>query len=304
MHHANHKPQMNISLALGGGGAKGNSHIGVIRRLQKEGFNIQAVAGTSFGGIVAVFFALGYSPDEIEDLFASLDQKRLYGHGNHEGPSLLGLAGATKLLNETLGKRAFTDLKIPCALTAADLHSGREILLTEGSLVDAILATIAIPGIFPVKRIGELELVDGGALDPVPVAPARSLVPPKVPVVAVILTNPMGVPAQTWTLPMPEYVPHALIERLGRLRYTQALTVFLRSLDMVNRAVADYRLQVDKPDLLIRPAVAHVDILERVDVREIARLGEEAVETVLPELKALFSWQNRLRRAIASRTTH
>lgn len=290
---------MNISLALGGGGAKGNSHIGVIRRLQKEGFNIHALAGTSFGGIVAVFFALGYSPDEIEDLFASLDQRRLYGHSDNEGPSLLGLAGATKWLNETLGKRTFADLKIPCVLTAADLRSGREILLSEGSLVDAILATIAIPGIFPSKRIGDLELVDGGALDPVPVAPARSLVSPKTPVVAVILTNPMGIPAQNWRIPIPEYVPHALIERLGRLRYTQALDVFLRSLDMVNRAVAYYRLQVDKPDVLIRPPVAHIDILERVDVREIARLGEQAVETALPELKALFTWQNRLRRALA-----
>lgn len=289
---------MNISLALGGGGAKGNSHIGVIRRLQKEGFNIRAVAGTSFGGIVAVFFALGYSPDEIEDLFASLDQRRLYGHSDNEGPSLLGLAGATKWLNETLGKRTFADLKIPCVLTAADLRSGREILLSEGSLVDAILATIAIPGIFPSKRIGDLELVDGGALDPVPVAPARSLVSPKTPVVAVILTNPMGIPAQNWRIPIPEYVPHALIERLGRLRYTQALDVFLRSLDMVNRAVAYYRLQVDKPDVLIRPPVAHIDILERVDVREIARLGEQAVETALPELKTLFTWQSRLRRAL------
>lgn len=229
---------MNITLALGGGGAKGNSHIGVIRRLQKEGFNIQAIAGTSFGGIVAVFFALGYSPGEIEDLFASLDQKRLYGHAEDQGPSLLGLAGATKWLNKTLGKRTFADLKIPCVLTAADLHSGREILLTEGPLLDTILATIAIPDIFPAKRIGELELVDGGALDPVPVAPARSLVSPKVPVVAVILTNPMGIPAQNWRIPIPEYVPHALIKRLGRLRYTQALDVFLRSLDIVNRAVA------------------------------------------------------------------
>lgn len=289
---------MNITLALGGGGAKGNAHIGVIRRLQKEGFNIRAVAGTSFGGIVAVFFALGYSPDEIENLFASIDQRRLYGHGDNEGPSLLGLAGATKWLNETLGKRTFADLKIPCILTAADLHSGREILLSHGSLVDAILATIAIPGIFPSKRIGNLELVDGGALDPVPVAPARSLAP-RLPVVAVILTNPMGVPAQAWTIPVPEYVPRALIVRLGKLRHTQALNVFLRSLDMVHRAVAHYRLQVDKPDVLIRPAVTHIDILERVDVREVARLGEQAVESALPELKTLFTWKNRLLRRLS-----
>ncbi|MEW6285309.1 MAG: patatin-like phospholipase family protein [Chloroflexota bacterium] len=288
---------MNITLALGGGGAKGNSHIGVIRRLQKEGFNIKAVAGTSFGGIVAVFFALGYTPDEIEDMFASLDQKRLYGHGEGEGPSLLGLAGATKWLKSTIGERTFADLKIPCILTAADLRSGREVLLSEGSLVDALLATIAIPGIFPLKRIGDFELVDGGALNPVPVAPARSLAP-NLPVVAVVLTTPLGVPARTWTIPLPGYVPQVILERLSRLSYTQALDVFIRSLDMVNRAVTEYRLAVDKPEVIIRPPVTHIDVLEQVDVRAVAKLGEQAAEAALPELKRLFSWQYRLRRTI------
>lgn len=288
---------MNITLALGGGGSKGNSHLGVIRRLQMEGFEIEAVAGTSFGGIVAAFFALGYAPDEIENLFASIDQKRLYGHNPGDGPSLLGLAGAAKWLKEIIGDRTFADTRIPCILTAADLRYGREVRLSEGSLVDAILATVAIPGIFPARHIGELELVDGGALDPVPVASARSLAP-HLPVVAVVLTTPIGVPAQTWTLPVPEYVPHALLERLSRLSYTQALDVFLRSLDMVNRAVTEYRLQVDKPDIIIRPSVTHIDVLERVDVRQVSRMGEEAVEAVLPELKKLFTWQNRFRRAI------
>ena len=288
---------MNITLALGGGGAKGNSHIGVIRRLQKEGFNIQAIAGTSFGGIVAVFHALGYAPDEIENIFAAIDQKELYGHSESEGPSLLGLGGATKWFKETIGERTFADLKIPCILTAADLKSGQEILLSEGSLVDAVLATIAIPGIFPTKRIGDLELIDGGALDPVPVAPARSL-KPDLPVIAVVLSSPMGSPAETWNIPLPEYLPQTLIDRISKLRYTQALDVFLRSLDMVTRAVAEYRLEVDQPDIIIRPSVTDIDILDQVNVQNVALKGDEAVEAVLPELKKLFTWQSRLRRVI------
>jgi len=288
---------MNITLALGGGGAKGNSHIGVIHRLQQEGFNIQAVAGTSFGGVVAVFFALGYSPDEIQDMFAALDQKELYGFGSSEGPSLLGLGGATKWLNETIGDRTFGDLKLPCILTAADLNSGREILLSQGSLVDAVLATIAIPGIFPAKRIGDLELVDGGTLDPVPVAPVRTL-KPNLPVVAVVLTTPMGEPAQTWNIPLPEYLPRTLIDRISKMRYTKALDVFLRSIDMITRAVTEYRLEVDKPEIIIRPLVADIDILDTVDVRAVAQKGNVAVEAALPELKKIFARQNRLRRVI------
>ena len=288
---------MKITLALGGGGAKGNSHIGVIRRLEKENIKIEAVAGTSFGGVVAVFYALGYSPDEIEDIFNALDQTQLYGHAPDDGPSLLGLAGITKWLKGVIGEKTFDDLKIPCVVTAADLQSGCEVILSKGLLVDAILATVAVPGIFPARIIGEWELVDGGTLDPVPVAPARAL-KPNLPVIAVVLTTPMGVPAQTWNLPVPDYFPRQLVERISKMRYAQALDIFSRSLDMVVQAVTEYRLEVDRPEIILRPQVNDIDLLERVDVRAVALKGEEVVEAALPEIKKLFAWQNRLRRTI------
>ena len=288
---------MNITLALGGGGGKGNSHIGVIRRLEKEGIKIDAVAGTSFGGLVAVFYALGNSPDEIEEIFATLDQTQLYGHAPDDGPSLLGLAGATKWFSEVIGDKTFADLKIPCVVTAADLQSGHEVILSQGSLIEALLATIAVPGIFPARRIGGLELVDGGTLDPVPVASARAL-KPHLPVIAVVLSMPIGVPAQAWNIPLPEYLPRSLLDRFSKLRYTQALDVFSRSLDLVTRALTEYRLAVDKPEIILRPQVTEIDTLDRVDVHEVAKKGEEAVEAALPEIKKLFAWQNRLRRAL------
>ena len=288
---------MNITLALGGGGAKGNSHIGVIRQLEKENIKIEAIAGTSFGGLVAIFYGLGNSPDQIEEMFAALDQTQLYGFAPNEEPSLLGLAGVTKWLNEVIGEKTFDDLNIPCAITASDLQCGCEVLLTKGLLLDAILATIAVPGIFPARRIGEWKLVDGGTLDPVPVAPARAL-NPSLPVVAVVLTTPMGVPAQTWNIPIPEYFPRQLIERISKMRYAQALDIFSRSLDMVTRAVTEYRLEADKPEIILRPQVTDLDLLERVDVHAVAKKGEEVVEAALPEIKKLFTWQNRLRRAI------
>ena len=287
---------MDITLALGGGGAKGNSHIGVIRRLQ-ESFRIEAIAGTSFGGLVAVFYALGYSPDKIEEMFAARDQTRLYAQPPTDGSSFLGLAGVLVFLEEVIGDRTFDDLKIPCILTAVDLNSGREVLLSEGSLVDAISTTIALPGILPPRHIDGLELVDGGSLDPVPVAPARSLAP-KLPVVAVVLTNQIGNPAQAWEIPLPQNLPLRLIARVGKMRYGQAMDVFMRSFDIVTRAVTEYRLAVDRPDVIIRPPVAHIDTLERVDVHEVVRKGEQAVDAVLPELKKLYTWKQRIRRRI------
>ncbi len=81
---------MDITLALGGGGAKGNSHIGVLRRLEKEGYRIRSVAGTSFGGLVGILYAAGYSPQEIQSAFEATEQGRLYDRAVKDGPSLLG----------------------------------------------------------------------------------------------------------------------------------------------------------------------------------------------------------------------
>ncbi|HJR80515.1 MAG TPA: patatin-like phospholipase family protein [Anaerolineales bacterium] len=289
---------MDITLALGGGGAKGNAHIGVIRRLEKEGFRVRGVAGTSFGGLIAVLYALGYSPTKIEEVFASLDQTQFYGHAPNDAPSLMGLAGVTRLLEEMIGDITFADLKLPCVLTAVDLKSGSEVLLKKGQVVDAMLATIAMPGVFPVRYIDGLELVDGGTLDPVPVAPARSLAP-RLPVVAVVLTPPMGAPTQTWRLPFQRYWVGRIVSRvLSRMRYDSVWDIFSRSLDITSRAVTQYRLEVDRPEVIIRPQVHEIDTLDIVDVREVAKRGEEAVEVALPQLRSLFTLRNRWRRTI------
>ena len=288
---------MDITLALGGGGAKGTSHIGVIRRLEKEGFRVRGVAGTSFGGLIAVLYALGYSPDKIEETFASLDQTQFYGHAPNDGPSLMGLAGVTRLPEEMIGDITFADLKQPCVLTAVDLKSGQEVLLSKGRVVDAMLATIAMPGIFPVRHIDGLELVDGGTLDPVPVAPARMLAP-RLPVVAVVLTMPMGVPPQTWRLPFQRYWVGRVVSRvLSKMRYDSVWDIFSRSLDITSRAVTQYRLEMDRPEIIIRPQVYDIDTLDVVDVHEVAKRGEEAAEAALPQLRSLFTWPNRWRRS-------
>ena len=288
---------MEITLALGGGGAKGNSHIGVLRRLEEEGFKIHAVAGTSFGGIVAVMYAAGYTTNEIEDIFAEVDQTHLYGRLPEERASLLGLAGVRKWLDEVLPGRTFADLKIPCAVTAVDLNCGCEVILDNGSVKEALLATIAVPGIFPSYSWHERELVDGGVLNPVPVSLARSLAP-SLPVVAVALHAPMGEPDRFLVMPVPSGLPRPILDRLTHIRYAQAFDVFMRSVDVGNRAVAAYRLAVDKPDVIIRPEVADIELLKPVDVREVARRGDEAVEAVLPELKQMVSWTSRLRRSL------
>lgn len=288
---------MDITVALGGGGAKGNAHIGVLRRLERNGFRIRGIAGTSFGGLIAVLYASGYRPNDLEELFATLDQRKFYGHGPNDGPSLMGLAGVARLLEEILGDRTFEQLRIPSAVTATDLKSGQEVILSTGRLVDALLATTAMPAVFPVRYIDDFELVDGGTLDPVPVAPARSLLP-RLPVVAVALNTPMGTPARPWTIPVPHFFPRTVLQRMSQMRYGVMLDVFVRSFDIISRAVAEYRLEVDKPDVIIRPRVGNIDTLDIIDVHEVVRIGEAAVDEVLPQLRQKFTLRKRIRRAL------
>ncbi len=287
---------MDITLALGGGGAKGNAHIGVLRKLEAEGFRVRAVAGTSFGGIVAAMYAFGKTPNQIEELFSGVDQNRLYGHATGDGPSLLGLAGASKLLDDVFGAATFDDLALPCALTGVDLKSAREVILTEGLVRDAILATIALPGIFPPRKIQDWELVDGGTLDPVPVQVARMLAP-GLPVVAVVLTSPVGEPTRTMEVNIP-YIPNILARRITRMRPAQAFDIFLQAVDIGNRQMAELQLEADDPEIIIRPAVTHIQLLDKVDVHEVAKLGEAAVDAVLPELKRVTAWPAKFARTL------
>jgi len=288
---------MDITLALGGGGAKGNSHIGVIRRLETEGYKIRSVAGTSFGGLVAILYASGLTPDEIEEVFSSTDQGNLYGRDSRDGPSLLGLSGVRKLLDSVLGEKTFTDLKIPCAVTAVDAKTGSEIFISEGYLKDAVLATIALPGIFPPHHLNSWELMDGGVLNPVPVTVSRML-SPDLPIVAVTLTDPLAVPVRTYTIPVPSIFPKQITDRIHSLHVAQAFDIFMRAVDLSSRAVAHYRLEADAPDVIIRPDVHSIDLLDKVVVKDVALLGELAVEQALPQLKRATSWTARMNKII------
>jgi len=288
---------MEITLALGGGGAKGNSHIGVLRRLEKEGFKIRSVAGTSFGGLVAILYASGRTPNEIEEIFSSVDQATLYGRDSKDGPSLLGLSGVRKLLDSLLGEKTFTDLKIPCAVTAVDTRTGSEVVISEGLLRDAVLATIALPGIFPPQRLNNWELMDGGVLNPVPVTVARML-SPELPIVAVVLNDPLDIPVRTYTIPVPAILPKQITERIYQLHYAQAFDIFMRAVDLSSRAVAHYRLEADAPDVIVRPKVHNIGLLDKIAVKDVAMLGEQALEEVLPQLKKAVSWSGRLNKLL------
>jgi len=280
--------QKGIAIALGGGGVKGVSHIGVLRALTRNGFDIQAIGATSMGALVGVLFGLGYSPNEMEQVFHHLKRTGYSGRDKHSEPAFLGLRRFEKFVREFFGKKTFHDLKIPLIVTATEIEHGREIFIRDGLLVEALLASVALPGIFPARRMMNMDLVDGGVLNPVPVEAARSLVDAKTPVAAVVLTAPLGVPATMERIVLPRIIPRWLARRIKRLRFVRAIDILLLSQDMLNRAITKHNLDSSKPDLIIRPNVAHLYTLDTGYVTEIALEGDSAVRHVLPDLLKLF----------------
>ena len=273
---------MEIALALGGGGARGVAHLGVLRALKMEGFDIKAVAGTSAGGMVAAIYAAGWGPEEIIEEFSKINQDTLYSFGR--GPALLGIKGITQAMENFIQEETFADLQMPCALTAVDLSDMREVTLTDGSVLDAVMATIAIPGVFPPRKWGDTHLVDGGVLDPVPVEIVRSLAP-DLPVVAVSLSP----RPEKWKdlAHMEKIIETPLLKPIANLRVAQAFDIFVRSIEVMTHMLSDSRLKLEDPAVVIRPDVAHISVLDKVNIKETASLGDQAVLEVREELKKL-----------------
>ncbi len=290
---------MDIALALGGGGIRGIAHIGVIRCLERAGLTIKAIAGTSAGGLIGAVYAAGYPPDKIEKILGQVNQKKMFGRKPGDGPSMMGLAGLTNLLVETIGPRTFADLHIPFAVTAVDMDSGEEVILNHGPVVQAVLATVAVPGVFPPIRIGDVNLIDGGGLDPVPVSIARWLAP-GCPIIAVALSQPSA-PVKHFGLPLLIPGPAPLVETFSRLRPAQALSIFIQSTEISSNMLTELRLQVDHPDIIIRPAVAQFSLIEQVSVPELVKLGDAACTSMLPELNKIFSWTSQISRTLRNR---
>jgi NTE family protein len=297
----NHKPSnmedcpMEITIALGGGGSKGVSHIGVLRVMEREGIRVRAIAGTSMGGVIGAYYASGMSLDEIADWMQEGDRRGLM-RTRPDGPGLIGMRAVEAWLQEKLGEKAFAELPIPFGVTATDLETGEEVTLREGSVVDGVLSTIALPGIFPPKTIAEHRMVDGGVTDPVPVRLARTLYP------GVVVAVALWPPRSEWAI-KPSPSPLARFPMIGlveRLRPGKALKIFIRSMEISTRTYGELRLEIDKPEVVIRPDVAHIGLMDRGSVEEVAMLGEQAAELALPNLRAEFTPMRRMSRWLKS----
>jgi len=299
-----------IGIALGSGSARGWAHIGVINALADYGIDPDIVCGTSIGALTGAFYASGNLEKMEEwvlhmtrkDILRFLDIKLLAGGGFIEGKRLMDN------FREPLGKLNIESLPKLFAAVATELDTGHELWLKKGSLVDAVRASIALPGIFTPVRLYDKWLVDGGLVNPVPVSLCRAMGADIV--IAVNLNDNIAgrhfrISSQTEEKKNGELSAEAtlldrvssdlrqradaLIGRLfeGRTDTPGLFDVMAGSINIMQDRVTRSRMAGDPPDIILAPRLSHIGLLEFDRGREAIEEGEKCVErskTALQEL--------------------
>lgn len=162
--------QLLIGLAMGSGAAFGYSLIGILKVLEREGIYPDVVSGTSMGALIGAFYAAGKTPDELEEIAKTITRARLWRMADFTVPrsGIIQGNGVLNFLRSHLGDKTFKDLRIPFACVATDIMTGKEIVLDEGNVAEAVRASLSLPFFFQPFYLDGRFLVDGGLVNPVP----------------------------------------------------------------------------------------------------------------------------------------
>ena len=284
-----------VGIALGGGGARGLAHIGVLKVLEREGIFPRLVAGTSMGGVIGAMYAAGLSSEQMEaeavkatsgraDMIRVVDV-------NLSQTGIVRGARIYDYIAEIIGlETKFSDLRRPLSMVAVDLNTGREVVLNSGRVADAVRATISVPGVFKPVEIGPLHLVDGGMLNNVPVDVARKMGADVVIAVDVLPSFTQNVPGEP-----------PVVAPLRPKRVLRAYRDLWHVVMIMTSAATEARLQQWPPDVLLRPPVASdIDVLLGFNrLQDAMAAGVAAAEAALDQILAAVG---RTPRASASVT--
>ena len=289
-----------IALALGGGAARGWSHIGVLRAIDEAGIEISMIAGTSIGALVGGCFLAG-KLDALEAFAVSLTRRRILGllDFNFRGNGLLSGIRLTNRMREHLEGVTFSDLSRPFVCVAAEIRTGHEIWISSGSLITAMRASYALPGVFePVDCNGRV-LVDGALVNPVPVSVCRAHEQPLVVAVnlhydlfgrAAVIKHSADLPNNNFKAADGEQtqilVDQGLSEPEARLGITG---VMVEAFNIIQDRISRARLAGDPPDLSIQPKLGHMRLTEFHRAAEAIEIGYQTTKAQLPEIKRMLS---------------
>ena len=301
-----------VGLALGAGGARGLAHIGVLKKLAEADIPIDAIAGTSSGALVGAIYAAGQL-ENFERLVREFEWTDVLAMWDPVWPRSGIMSGerALESLAGVVGDWKIEDLPIPFAAVSVDLVTGQEVLIRRGRVIDAIRASISIPGIFVPRRQGKRLLVDGAICNPVPVSALEELgADVRIAVnlhhepVREIVTLPSGRRRPTIAGRVSDVIDSRLARFRGKARprrKTSKLTrpapdsddgevpnlfeILTASMSVIEYELAQHRLARDPVDVVVEPDVHGIRAFEFHKGKQAIAAGLKAAEERLPEIQ-------------------
>ena len=269
-------PKKKIGLALSSGAARGLAHIGVLEVLKKEGIPIDMIAGTSAGALVGAIYARRKDANQTEELLKDLISKRL-ALLRDLGVPRSGLIQGRKFkrwLTSIIDDIEFGDLSIPFACVATDINTGEEVVIEQGSVVEAVRASVSIPGILTVVKWKGRYLVDGGLVNPVPVSVLKKMGADLIIAVNVVPDIRDRIHHQTSE------------ERKEDSKEPNIFSVIMRMVHIASFQVV--KSSMKGADIVIEPEVAHIGFADFHRVRECISKGARAAQSSVPEIKKVL----------------
>jgi NTE family protein len=256
-----------IGLALGGGAARGLAHIGVLEVLEKEGIPVDMIAGTSAGALVGALYAQGRSASRIKELALDTGWRRMVSLIDLALPKSGFIEGRKikNLLKSIIGDINFNELKIPLSCVATDIHSGEEVVISDGPVLEGVRASISVPVIFTAVKWRDRYLVDGGLVNPVPVGTVREMGADLVIAVNVIPT--MGVRLQ----PSKEAKEPGIFQSLLH-------SFYIATYSLVRASLAE-------ADIVIEPKLPHIGYGDFHRISDAIAQGEIAAQALVEQIK-------------------
>ena len=284
-----------IGFALGAGSARGWAHIGVLRALTEAGIGPDLIAGCSVGAFVGAAFAAGRL-DQVEAWALGIDRRQMLKLAD------FGLRGGLikgERINEVFRAQfvesEFSDLPIPLAAVATDLHSGQEVWLREGKVSDAVAASIAVPGLFRPVLHQERYLVDGSVVNPIPVSLCRAMG------ADIVLAVDLGsdlvgryvrdsdrTPNGTggfMSRVLPRYNPRSERQAEPELAPPSLIESLMASINIMQLRIARSRLAGEPPDVLLTPRLGHLGLLDYHRAAIAIAEGRDEVTRMLPAIR-------------------
>lgn len=294
------KPDSGIALALGGGAARGWAHIGVLRALDEAGIRIDMIAGTSIGALVGGCYLAG-KLDALEEFARSLTKRRIFSLLDFRfgGNGLLGGIRLTARMRDHLEGLTFEDLDRPFICVASEIRTGHEIWLHSGSLITAMRASYALPGVFEPVKCNNRVLVDGALVNPVPVSVCRAHEQPLVVAVnlhydlfgrAAVIKETAG-SADGELTRINDGSDNGGTDKLshGHERRLGITGVMVEAFNIIQDRISRARLAGDPPDLAILPKLGHIGLTEFHRAAESIDRGYEATKSQITELRRIQS---------------